>query len=106
MAYEPAAWVGIDRRAVRMVARQDRYSSARRASGRALPKLSRQVTIIINGNRSDSSVNTAQHLLELFDLTNDPDEMNNLYTNPEYREIKLQQELQRLQNKFKDPVSE
>ncbi len=45
---------------------------------------------------------------ELFNLNNDPNEMNNVYSNPEYREIKikLENELRHLQSQFKDPVTQ
>ncbi len=59
----------------------------------------------INSNLLD---NGQESSWELFNLVNDPNEMNNHYNNPEYREIKttLQQELQCLQGKFKDPVED
>jgi arylsulfatase A-like enzyme len=45
---------------------------------------------------------------ELYDLHNDPTEMNNLYGKEGYREItgELRQELQRLQQYYDDPIRE
>jgi arylsulfatase A-like enzyme len=45
---------------------------------------------------------------ELFDLANDPQEMNNVYSDPEYADIvsELKQELQRLQTYYKDDPSD
>ena len=41
---------------------------------------------------------------ELYDLQKDPDELKNVYNDPEYAEVvkKLKEELKRLRNKFKD----
>ena len=44
---------------------------------------------------------------ELFDLENDPNEMNNLYANAAYKEIvqSLQYKINQLQKKYKDDMS-
>lgn len=43
---------------------------------------------------------------ELYDLKKDPQEMNNLYTNPKYKKLikKLKSELSGLQKKYDDPI--
>ncbi|WP_347394510.1 sulfatase/phosphatase domain-containing protein, partial [Parabacteroides leei] len=43
---------------------------------------------------------------ELFDLQNDPHEMNNVYSQKEYEQVvkDMKQELLRLQEKYDDPI--